>query len=473
MKMLLDGRWVERDHKIEVRDPFDDSVVDTVPAGSREDADLALGAAVRGFEVTRRMTVCDRAQVLYRAANVISGRLEEFATVIAREGSKTIREARKEAGRCVNTLTVAAEESKRILGETIPFDAFPGGEKRLGYYYRFPIGVVLAITPFNDPLNLVAHKLGPAIAAGNSVILKPATVTPLSAVKLVEALVEAGLPPEGIQLITGHGSEIGDILVSDDRVRMISFTGGVEAGKRIASLAGIKKIGMELGSDSPVIVWKDADLDLAVESCVSGSFWAAGQNCIGVQRLLVHRDIYDRFKKRFVDLTEKYLIGDKLKEETDMGPMITSTEAVRVEQWVAEAVRDGAAVLTGGRRRGALYDPTVLENVSRSAKVHCEEVFGPTVNLYPVDDLDQAIREANALPYGLLAAIFTRDVETAFKAAYELDCGGVMINDSTDYRLDSMPFGGVKYSGLGREGLKFSLQEMTEPKVVCFNLPGM
>jgi glyceraldehyde-3-phosphate dehydrogenase (NADP+) len=473
MKMLLNGEWVDRDKRIDVTDPFDNSVIDTIPAGSFADAEVALKAAVEGFEITKRMTVYDRAQILYKAAQLISERLEEFATIIAREGSKTINEARKEAGRCVNTIICSAEEAKRILGETIPWDSFPGGEKRKGFYYRFPIGVVLAITPFNDPLNLVAHKLGPAIAAGNSVILKPATVTPLSAIKLVEVLVEAGLPPMAIQLITGQGSEIGDPLVSDERVRMISFTGGVEAGKHIASKAGIKKIGMELGSDSPVIVWKDADLQLAIESCVSGAFWAAGQNCIGVQRLLVHRDIYDEFKSGFVKLTKTYKIGDKMRDETNMGPMITEAEAKRVEQWVKDAASNGAKVLTGGGRMGAVVEPTVLENVPASAKVHCEEVFGPTVNLYPVDDLDNAIAQANALPYGLLAAIFTRDVEVAFKAAYELDCGGVMINDSTDYRLDSMPFGGVKYSGLGREGLKFSLQEMTEPKVVCFNLPGM
>jgi glyceraldehyde-3-phosphate dehydrogenase (NADP+) len=473
MKMLIDGQWVDRDDKIEVTDPFDNSVIDTVPSASLDDVETALRAAARGFETTRKMSVYDRAQILYRAAEIISSNLEDYARTIAREGSKTIREARGEANRCTNTLTVAAEEAKRVLGETISFDSFPGGEKRRGYYYRFPIGVVLAITPFNDPLNLVAHKLGPAIAGGNSVILKPATVTPLSAIKLVEALVEAGLPPESIQLITGVGSRIGEPLVADERVRMVSFTGGVEAGKSVASVAGIKKIGMELGSNSPVIVWKDADMELAVDSCVSGSFWAAGQNCIGVQRLLIHRDIYDEFKDRFVARTMKYKIGDKLNEETDMGPMITESEARRVEAWVADAVGKGATLLTGGKRERALFEPTVLENLSADATIHCEEVFGPTVNLYAVDDLDKAIAEANSLPYGLLTAIFTSDVNVAFKAAYDLDCGGVMINDSTDYRLDSMPFGGVKYSGLGREGLKFSLQEMTEPKVVCFNLPGI
>jgi glyceraldehyde-3-phosphate dehydrogenase (NADP+) len=471
MKMLLNGEWVDREEKIEVLDPYDQSVIDTVPSSTNDDVEMALEAAVRGFAMSKKMTVYERAQVLFRTASIVSENLEEFAQVIAREGSKTIREARKEASRCVNTLTVSAEESKRILGETIPFDSFPGGEKRRGYYYRFPIGIVLAITPFNDPLNLVAHKLGPAIAAGNSVILKPATVTPLSALKLAEALLEAGLPPLALQAITGYGSVIGDPLVKDERVRMISFTGGVEAGKRIAQLAGIKKMGMELGSDSPVIVWKDADLDWAVESCVSGAFWAAGQNCIGVQRLYIHQEIYEDFRDRFVERTKKYRIGDKLKEETDMGPMITKEEAKRVEAWIKEAVEKGARVLTGGNRVKALMKPTVLENVPEHAAIHCEEVFGPTVNLYPVNNLEEAIQKANALPFGLHAAIFTQNVDVAFKAAYELDCGGVMVNDSTDYRLDSMPFGGVKYSGLGREGIKFALQEMTEPKVVCFYLP--
>jgi glyceraldehyde-3-phosphate dehydrogenase (NADP+) len=287
---------------------------------------------------------------------------------------------------------------------------------------------------------------------------------------LAKALLNAGLPPLVLQVITGYGSVIGDPLVKDERVRMISFTGGIEAGKRISQLAGIKKIGMELGSDSPVIVWGDTDLEWAVESCVSGSFWAAGQNCIGVQRLYVHKNIYKEFRDKFVERTLKYKIGDKLKDETDMGPMITVEEAERVERWIKEAEKKGANILAGGKRQNALVEPTVLENVPEDVTIHCEEVFGPTVNLYPVESLDEAIKKANALPFGLHAAIFTRNVDIAFKAAYELDCGGVMINDSTDYRLDSMPFGGVKYSGLGREGIKFALQEMTEPKVVCFYL---
>jgi glyceraldehyde-3-phosphate dehydrogenase (NADP+) len=471
MKMLLAGEWVDRDKRIEVRDPFDSAVIDTVPRATAADVETALASAVKGFTISRKMTVYDRARILAKTARIVEEKQEEFARTIAREGSKTIREARKEARRCVNTLTISGEEAKRLQGETIPFDSFPGGEKRVGYYQRVPIGVVLAITPFNDPLNLVAHKLGPAVAAGNAVILKPATVTPLSAIKLTEAFVEAGLPPLVLQTITGHGAEIGDTLVADHRVRMISFTGGLEAGQRITTLAGIKKIGMELGSNSPVIVWNDADIAWAAESCVSGAFWAAGQNCIGVQRIYVHGSVYDEFRSRMVELTRSYRIGDKLKEETDMGPMITEGEAKRVERWVKEAAAAGAKVLVGGGRTGALMQPTVLEGVPESATIHREEVFGPTVNLYPVDSIEEALTKANSLPFGLHAALFTRDVDTAFALAHGLDCGGVMVNDSTDYRLDSMPFGGIKNSGLGREGIKFSLQEMTEPKVICFYLP--
>jgi glyceraldehyde-3-phosphate dehydrogenase (NADP+) len=471
MRMLLNGEWVDREKRIEVRDPWDNHIIDTVPASSKADAELAVKSAVQGFEISKRLTVYERAQILTRAAQYIKDNLEDFARTIAMEGSKTIKEARKEANRCTNTLIVSAEESKRILGETIPFDSFPGGEKRVGYYYRFPIGVVLAITPFNDPLNLVAHKLGPAIAAGNSVVCKPATVTPLSALKLGEALLNAGLPPKILNIITGYGGEIGDTLVQDKRVRMVSFTGGTEAGERISKLAGIKKIGMELGSNSPVIVLGDCDMSEAVESCVSGAFWACGQNCIGVQRIYIEEPIYKKFVEKFVERTKKYKVGPKLEEDCDMGPMIAEGEAERVERWIREAVEKGAKVACGGKRKGTVVDPTVLTDVPETATIHHQEVFGPVVNLYPVKTLEEAITKSNSLNYGLHAAIFTRDVNKAFKAAYELDCGGVMINDSTDYRLDSMPFGGVKYSGLGREGLKFSLLEMTEPKVISFYLP--
>ncbi|MEZ5196654.1 MAG: aldehyde dehydrogenase family protein [Bacteroidales bacterium] len=391
MKIFIDGKWVDRNEKIAVLDPYDNSVIDYVPKGTKEDAQRAVIAAQKGFLYAKKMSVHQRAKILYETAEIVKNNLESFAVTIAREGSKTIREARKEAGRCVNTLIVSAEESKRLNGETIPFDSYPGGENRVGYYYRCPIGVVLAITPFNDPLNLVAHKLGPAIAAGNSIILKPASVTPLSGLKLAEALLEAGLPPECLQVITGSGDELAPALINNDIVRMVSFTGGLEAGRKVAMMAGIKKIGMELGSNSPVIVWKDANVDYAVESCVSGAFWAAGQNCIGVQRIYIHDDVYEAFKERIVAMTLKYRIGNKLLEETDMGPMITEQEAERVEQWVEGAFDMGAHVLCGGKRMGAIMQPTVLENVPINAKIHKDEVFGPTVNLYRVSKLEEAI----------------------------------------------------------------------------------
>jgi len=473
MKMLLAGEWVDRAETIDVRDPFDNSLIDTVPSATHDDVETALAAAFAARATARKMTTYERSQVLLKTAAIVAERVDEFATIIAREGSKTINEARKEANRTVNTLTISAEEAKRLNGETIPFDSFPGGEQRRGHYERVPIGVVLAITPFNDPLNLVAHKLGPAIAGGNAVILKPATVTPLSALKLTEAFLEAGLPEDALQCLTGHGAVLGDALVSDERVRMVSFTGGLEAGKHITTKAGLKKIGMELGSNSPVVVWKDADIEWAAETCVSGAFWAAGQNCIGVQRIYVHREVYDRFRDRFVELTNGYAIGDKMNEATTMGPMITEGEAERVERWIAEAVDKGATIATGGTRTGTLVEPTVLENVPADATIHIEEVFGPTVNLYPFDDLDDAIEQANSVDFGLHAAGFARDCEICFRLIEGLDAGSVLINDSTDYRLDSMPFGGVKGSGLGKEGVKFSLQEMTEPKVVCWYLPNL
>jgi glyceraldehyde-3-phosphate dehydrogenase (NADP+) len=330
--------------------------------------------------------------------------------------------------------------------------------------------IIIAITPFNDPLNLVAHKIGPAIAGGNSVVLKPATVTPLSALKLAGIMLEAGLPPKVLSVITGHGNIIGDALVRDPRVRMISFTGGTEVGKRITQNAGIKKIGMELGSNSPVIVLEDCDLDKAVELSVSGSFWAAGQNCIGVQRIYIQKTVFNEFKEKFVAKTQQYKIGDKLKEETDMGPVISEPEAERIVLWVEEAVNEGASLLTGGKRQGTLVEPTVLDETPNEAKLSCDEIFGPVVSLYQIENLKEGVKRSNSVNFGIQAAIFTQDVNNAFYAIQNLDAGGIIVNDSTDYRLDMMPFGGVKMSGLGREGIKFALQEMTEPKVVCFNL---
>jgi len=316
----------------------------------------------------------------------------------------------------------------------------------------------------------VAHKVGPAIAGGNGVVLKPATVTPLSALKLAELFLEAGLPPKVLNVVTGPGGAVGAALVSNPGVRMVSFTGGVEAGLAVTRTAGLKKIGMELGSNSPVIVLADCDFSAAVESCVSGAFWAAGQNCIGVQRIYVQDILFDSFRDAFVGRTLRYKVGPKLEEDCDMGPLITESEARRVESWVEEALRAGATLECGHQRSGAVYSPTVLSRVVEGMRVDCEEVFGPVVSLYPVADLEEGIRRSNAVDFGLQAAVFTSSLAHAFRAVEGLEAGAVMVNDSTDYRMDAMPFGGIKSSGLGREGIRFALQEMTEPKAVCFNL---
>ncbi|MBT2690193.1 aldehyde dehydrogenase family protein [Bacillus sp. ISL-47] len=469
-RMFLAGKWATGERLIEVRDPQDNSIIDTVPAASKEDMLNCIEEAKEGAKIAASLPVHQRMTIINRAADYIEAKKEKYAKTIAKEGSKTIREASKEVARAIQTFRISAEEARRIHGETIPFDQMPGSENRLGYYHRFPIGIIGAITPFNDPLNLVAHKVGPAIASGNAIIVKPATVTPLSALLIAEAFEYAGLPPKVLSVITGYGSEIGDVLVTHPAVRMITFTGGLDAGEQITRKAGLKKISMELGSNSPVIVLKDADLDEAVESTVSGAFWAAGQNCLGVQRVYIEDSVYEAFQQAFVARTNQYCVGDKQSELTDMGPLITEKEAIRVEKLVNEAKEKGAAVLTGGKRNGAYYSPTVLENVPEDCTIAKEEIFGPVVLLYKVSCLDEAISKSNDINYGLQAGIFTKDIEKAHKAIAKMDVGGIMINDSSDYRIDAMPFGGVKNSGLGREGIKFSIQEMTEPKVVCFKL---
>ncbi|WP_216829059.1 aldehyde dehydrogenase family protein [Alkalihalobacterium elongatum] len=469
-KMFLAGKWVGRDRTITVTNPENNEAIATVPAATKEDMLEAVQAAKGGAVASAKLPVFKRIEIIQGAADFIEKQQEDFAVTIALEGSKTIREARKEVERCIQTLRISAEECRRLEGKTIPFDQSSGNENRLGYYSLFPIGIIGAITPFNDPLNLVAHKIGPAIASGNAIIVKPATVTPLSALKLAEAFSEAGLPNGILSVITGRGGEVGDTLVTHPDVRMITFTGGLETGTEVAKKAGLKKLSMELGSNSPVIVLNDADLKQAVNSTVSGAFWAAGQNCLGVQRIYVERGVYEPFTAHFIEKTKSYRRGSKLFDSTDMGPLINEREAIRVEKLVNEAVNQGATIECGGTRDGAYFEPTVLTNVPQDATIAKEEIFGPVVLLFAVDSLQEAIDRANDVNYGLQAGIFTNHLQAAFEAIQLLDVGGVMVNDSSDFRIDSMPFGGVKGSGLGREGVKFSIQEMTEPKVVCFNL---
>ncbi|MCL9657018.1 aldehyde dehydrogenase family protein [Pseudomonas protegens] len=453
---------------IDVYSPFDGRLIGTVPRLDACAVPYLLQQARQGVNDCAALPRHQRARILERAALNIERDAEHFARLIVDEAGKTLKQAQKEVKRCVNTLKLSAEEAKRNAGEVLPFDAYEGSENRQGWFSREPLGLILAITPYNDPLNLVAHKLGPAIAGGNGVILKPSELAPLSAIKLVDYLRDAGLPTSVVTLATG-GAELGKALVAAREVRMISFTGGFVTGEQIARSAGLKKLAMDLGGNAPVIVMADCDLAATVESCVSGAFWAAGQNCIGTQRLLVQASIYEAFREAFVRLAREQVSGDPSADSTDIGPMISLQAAQNAQKVVDEALQQGARLLCGHQRRGSCYAATVLENVDHGSRLWQDEVFAPVVVLQAFDDLDQAIALANQPEYSLHAGIFTNDLRTAMDAARRIEAGGVMINDSSDYRFDAMPFGGFKYGSLGREGVRFAYEEMTQPKVVCLN----
>lgn len=456
--------------QIKVLNPQDDSLVGMVANHSVDDVKLVIETALLGAKKAKQLSANMRMSVLNDVADNLQDQKELFAQMIAREGIKTISEARKEVSRCVNTIRISAEEARRLTGETIAFDQAPGSENRFGYYRRIPLGVVAAITPFNDPLNLVAHKIGPAIAAGNSVILLPHHETPIVAKMLVELFNKTALPKGILNLVTGYGADIGDTIVSDHRVNMISFTGGKTVGERILGLAGLKKMSMELGSNCPVIVMNDANFDMAMEACVSGAFSAAGQNCLHVQRIYIQDELYEEFSTEFCKRAVDISMGDKLSEDTQMGPMINIAAAHNVESMVHDAIGKNATLLCGGKREGNFFQPTVLSDVSNDCVIAKEEVFGPVTILYRFSNKTQAIARANDVDFGLQAGVFTNSLDVAFELADALECGGVMINDSSDYRIDAMPFGGVKGSGVGREGVMSAIKEMTDVKTYCFNL---
>ena len=462
---------VQQPALIDVYNPFDGSLVGSVDNLGAEAVPALLARAHQGVRESAALPRHRRAAILEHAAQLIERDAADFAGLIVDEAGKTLRQAEKEVKRCINTLKLSAEEARRNAGEVVPFDAYEGSESRQGWFTREPLGLILAITPYNDPLNLVAHKLGPALAGGNAVILKPSELAPLSALKLVQYLVEAGLPEAVVTVATG-GAELGKALVAVREVRMVSFTGGFATGEKIAHGAGLKKLAMDLGGNAPVLVLKDCDLEATVESCVSGAFWAAGQNCIGTQRILVDASIYVAFRARFVALTPALVWGDPGRRETDMGPMITEAAARQIEARVNQALEGGARLLCGHQRQGAVYAPTVLESVDPVSRLWLEEVFAPVVMLAPFEEIEQAIALANAPEYSLHAGVFTRDLSLALSLARRIEAGGVMINDSSDYRFDAMPFGGAKYGSLGREGVRFAYEDMTQPKVVCFNQMG-
>ncbi len=468
MEMLIGGRWLSKSQTIPVVNPFDGEIIERVPRGDLDDVDAALTSALEGVAQMVELSAHQRYGILSRAAEGISRRAEELARVLASEVGKTIREARGEVSRTVQTFTFAAEEAKRIYGEGIPFDAAPRGERKIGFTIRVPVGVVVAITPFNFPLNLAAHKVAPALAAGNSVVLKPATDTPLTDLMLGRLLLEAGLPEKALSVITGYGHEIGDALVADERGRMISFTGSLEVGKRLMSHAGLKKATMELGSNSAVIVMDDADLKEAAAKIVAGAYALAGQVCISVQRVYVQKQAMETLLREVVAKAEGLKLGDPLAEDTDVGPMISIAAAERAESWIQEALNRGGQLICGGSREGALLAPAVLRDVPHECRVCSEEAFAPLVVINAVEDLDEAIAMVNDSRYGLQAGIYTTDLHSALEAAKRIQVGGVMINEAPTFRVDHMPYGGVKGSGLGREGLKYAVEEMTEIRLVCF-----
>ena len=470
MKMFLAGEWVDRPRMQEVGNPYDDSVVGSVPKAGIDDVERALAFAERGAAVMARMTAYERWRVLTRAAALLAEQVDELGTLISSEEGKILAEGKGEVRRAVETMTASAEEAKRLHGETVPLDADPSGAAKLAFTLRVPCGVVAAIGPFNFPLNLLCHKVGPAIAGGNSVIIKPASDTPLSGLRLTEILLEAGVPPEGVQCLTGSGGEIGNSLVSDSRVRKITFTGSREVGEDICRVAGIKKVTMELGSNCPVIVMPDADLDKVATAVAATGYANSGQVCISTQRVLADRRVYADFLNALAPKVEALAIGSQLDIATQMGPMIKEAEAVRVEQWVNEAVGEGARVVAGGHREGAVYAPTVVADVSRGMRISRDELFGPAVGVMSFEAIDEAIELANDTVYGLSAGIFTENIGWAMRFAREVESGNLHVNWGPQWRADLMPYGGLKESGFGKEGPRYAIEEMTELKTVVFHL---
>jgi|SRR6185369_5068684 acyl-CoA reductase-like NAD-dependent aldehyde dehydrogenase len=466
---FVDGKWIERGELAEIRAPYDDAVIAQVFQGTRADAELAIASAVKAFGTTRRLPAFERQRVLRRVAQSISQQKDEFSRTLAQEAGKPIKAARTEVDRAVFTFNVAAEESTRIYGEYLPLDWQEYTVGRWGIVRRFPLGPIAGITPFNFPLNLVAHKVAPAIAAGCPLVLKPAPQTPLCSILLAEAVQQAGWPDGGLNVIPLSNEDAG-LLVSDDRLKMISFTGSAAVGWTIKRNAGKKKVILELGGNAALIVHSDADLPFAAERCVAGAFAYAGQTCISVQRVLVERSVYGKFVDLLIAGASKLRVGDPMEESTDVGPLIRESDAIRAADWIQEAVRGGARLLCGGQRKGPLLEPTVLTGTRTDMKVNCQEIFAPVVTVEPYDDFDKAIRQVNSSAYGLQAGIFTRDAKLMFTAYEELEVGGLIAGDVPSFRIDHMPYGGIKDSGLGREGLRYAIEEMTEPKLLVMNL---
>ncbi len=467
--MYVAGEWCVGARQEEVRSPFDGEVVGVVSVAAADDADRAIAAAVEGARVMRKLSAWERSEILRRAADLLDARGEELARTIASEVGKPLIEARGEAARIPPLLRTSASEGARMHGETVPVDSAANGAGKMAFTLRQPCGVVVAISPFNYPALLVAHKVGPALAAGNAVVLKPARQTPLTALLLTRTLLEAGLPENAIQCVTGSGAELGAALCADPRVRKISFTGSTAVGEAITRVAGIKRLSLELGANCPLIVLPDADLERVAAATATGGYVNAGQVCISVQRVLVAREVYGEFVELLTPIVEGLRTGHPLDEGTGLGPVISEAEAMRVEREIQGAVEAGATLVTGGGREGAVVAPSILGDVDPSLDISRMELFGPAVALTPVSGIGEAIALANDSDYGLGAGLFTSDLESALRFAAEVDCGSVQINSTPLWRSDPMPYGGLKRSGIGKEGPRSAIEEMTELKTVVFH----
>lgn len=468
--LFIGGDFIKRGKRIEVRNPYNDELVGYVTQAEEEDVDRAIDVAENAFK-TCNLPAHRRFSILSKTADLMEEDLEEVARLITLESGKAIKYSRGEVKRGIETIRFAAAEALKLHGETIPMDASQSGENYVGFYMRVPIGVVGAITPWNFPLNLVLHKVAPAIAAGNSVVLKPATATPLTAARLAEMMKKAGLPDGMFNVIYGSGSTIGKRLIKNERLAMLTFTGSLEVGSYLKEETKAKRLTLELGSNSALIVDRSADVEKIIPRCVVGSFANAGQVCISIQRIYVHEDIFDEFLSGFKQAVSKVKVGNPMDEDTEYGPLIDDASCTRVEEWINEAVREGAKIEVGGKFTGKrLLTPTIITNTKPEMKVVCRELFAPGVCVIPFSDFDEAIDMANNSIYGLNAGVYTNDLQNAWKAALKLEAGGVIINDYPTFRVDQMPYGGVKSSGVGREGLAFAIEEMTETKFIAFNL---
>jgi len=466
----IGGEWVDTTAHDVVRLPYDGTPVGEIPRAGIDLLEKAIAAAHKGFAVMRDLSNYERADLLQRIADLMRRDQAEYAQIICAETGKPIKEAKVEAARCLETLAAAAHEARQLHGEVVPMEFSATGKGRMAITIREPLGVIGCITPFNVPLNLALHKVAPALAGGNAVVHKPATKTPLSAIRLGQTMEEAGLPKGAYNVITGSGAQIGMPLAEHPGIAMLTFTGSPDVGRTIKSRAGFKKVTLELGNNSAVIIEPGSDLNTAVARSVQGAFSHSGQVCISVQRAFVHRTIFDEYVERVKAGAEALVIGHPYEQTTDISSLIDENEAIRIEKWIEEAVAGGAKVVTGGKRNFATVSPTVLVDVPGSSHISCQEAFGPVLAIYPYEKLEDAIARANATPYGLQAGIFTSDIQRAFWAARKLDVGGVMINDIPMYRADHMPYGGVKESGTGREGPRYAIEEMTELKLVCWKV---